>query len=265
MANEFTNEDYRDKLKGMTLFSSLLFRKAFDLNIPAAETLLRTIMENDKIRVARSKTEYTVTGLSSHSVQLDLLAKDEYGRFFNVEVQTESSGAPPQRARYYVGAVDTGHFEKNKDYHTLFDTYVIFITKKDVLGRGLPIYHIKRTIEETGESFNDGSYIIYVNGEMANDHTALGRLVHDFSCLESKDIYNETFKECVKRYKETEEGIKTMCKVMEELRNSGLKEGIEQGMELMDKLYSLGRTEDAKRAKTDPQYRAQLMKEFAIQ
>ena len=56
-----------------------------------------------------------------------------------------------------------------------------------------------------------------------------------------------------------------MCKVMEELRNSGLKEGIEQGMELMDKLYSLGRTEDAKRAKTDPQYRAQLMKEFAIQ
>ena len=100
---------------------------------------------------------------------------------------------------------------------------------------------------------------------MANDHTALGRLVHDFSCLESKDIYNETFKECVKRYKETEEGIKTMCKVMEELRNSGLKEGIEQGMELMDKLYSLGRTEDAKRAKTDPQYRAQLMKEFAIQ
>ena len=218
-------------------------------------------MENDKIKVARSKTEYTVTGLASHSVQLDLLAMDEHGKFFNVEVQTESSGATPQRARYYSGAVDTGHFDKNKDYHTLFDTYVIFITQKDVLGRGLPIYHIKRTIEETGESFNDGSYIIYVNGEMANDHTALGRLVHDFSCLESKDIYNKTFKDCVKRYKETEEGIQTMCKVMNDLRN----EGIEQGIELMDKLYSLGRTEDAKRAKTDPQYRAQLMKELAIQ
>ena len=52
-----------------------------------------------------------------------------------------------------------------------------------------------------------------------------------------------------------------MCKVMDDLRN----DGIEQGIELMDKLYSQGRTEDAKRAKTDSQYRAQLMKELAIQ
>ena len=91
-------------------------------------------------------------------------------------------------------------------------------------------------------SSSHGSYIIYVNGQLANDHTALGRLVHDFSCLQSKEIYNETLKKCVKRYKDTEEGIQTMCKVMEELRNSGLKEGMEQGMELIDKRYSLGRT-----------------------
>ena len=221
MANEFTNVDYREKIKKLTLFDAILFRKAFDLNIPAAETLLRTIMENDKIKVARCKTEYTVTGLASHSVQLDLLAMDEHGKFFNVEVQTESAGAPPQRARYYTGAVDTGHFPKGDDYHTLSDTYVIFITKEDVLGKGLPIYHVKRTIDETGDAFNDGSYIIYVNGELANDHTALGRLVHDFSCLHSKDIYDKTFKECVKKLKETEEGIQTMCTVMEELRKEG--------------------------------------------
>ena len=269
MANEFTNVNYLEKIKKLTLFDAILFRKAFDLNIPAAETLLRTIMENDKIKVARCKTEYTVTGLASHSVQLDLLAMDEHGKFFNVEVQTESAGAPPQRARYYTGAVDTGHFPKGEDYHTLFDTYVIFITKEDVLGKGLPIYHVKRIIDETGDAFNDGSYIIYVNGELANDHTALGRLVHDFSCLYSKDIYDETLKECVKRYKETEEGIQTMCSVIEELKNEGFqqgkKQGLDQGIALMAKLYSLGRNEDAKRVQTDPKYRAQLMKELAIQ
>lgn len=112
-------------------------------------------------------------------------------------------------------------------------------------------------------------HIIYVNGELANDHTPLGRLVHDFSCLHSKDIYNETFKECVKHFKETEEGIQTMCSVMEELRNEGIqqgqKQGLKQGIELMAKLYSLGREEDAKRVQADPKYRAQLMKEFAIQ
>ena len=77
--------------------------------------------------------------------------------------------------------------------------------------------------------------------------------------IKATSKFKKDYKTAIKR------GIKTMCKVMEELRNSGLKEGIEQGMELMDKHYSLGRTEDAKRAKTDPQYRAQLMKEFAIQ
>ena len=103
--------------------------------------------------------------------------------------------------------------------------------------------------------------------------TALGRLVHDFSCLHSKDIYDETFKECVKKLKETEEGIQTMCSVIEELKNEGFqqgvkqgqKQGLDQGIALMRKLYALGREEDAKRATTDEKYLAQLMKEFAIQ
>ena len=50
MANEFANVDYREKIKKLTLFDAILFRKAFDLNIPAAESLLRTILENDKIK-----------------------------------------------------------------------------------------------------------------------------------------------------------------------------------------------------------------------
>ena len=123
----------------------------------------------------------------------------------------------------------------------------------------------KRTIDETGDAFNDGSYIIYVNGAVANDNTALDRLVHDFSCLHSKDIYDETFKECVKKLKETEEGIQTMCTVMEELRNEDVQQGLDQAIALMRKLYALGREEDAKRATTDEKYLAQLMKEFAIQ
>ena len=56
-----------------------------------------------------------------------------------------------------------------------------------------------------------------------------------------------------------------MCTVMEELRNEGMQQGLDQGIELMAKLYSLGRNEDAKRVQTDLKYRFQLMKELAIQ
>ena len=72
-----------------------------------------------------------------------------------------------------------------------------------------------------------------------------------------------------------------MCSVIEELKNEGFqqgflqglqqgikqgqKQGLEQGIALMQKLYALGREEDAKRAATDEKYLAQLMKELAIQ
>lgn len=36
-------------------------------------------------------------------------------------------------------------------------------------GKGKSIYHINRVIEETGESFHDGSHIIYVNGTYRED------------------------------------------------------------------------------------------------
>ena len=49
-------------------------------------------------------------------------------------------------------------------FNVIHDSYVIFITENDCMGQGLPLYHIERTIQETGKLFKDGSHIIYVNG-----------------------------------------------------------------------------------------------------
>ena len=49
---------------------------------------------------------------------------------------------------------------------------------------GRPSYTIARTIEETGEPFGDGSWIVYVNREMADGGTALERLMHDMTCAD---------------------------------------------------------------------------------
>ena len=47
------------------------------------------------------------------------------------------------------------------------DSYVIFITENDVMGKNQAIYHIQRYVEtnEGKELFCDGSHIIYVNGK----------------------------------------------------------------------------------------------------
>ena len=100
----------------------------------------------------------------------------------------------------------------------LNETYIIFITENDIIKKGLPIYHIDRTIRETGELFGDASHIIYVNSQI-KDETALGKLMHDFSCVDAKDMNYKVLAERVRYFKEDKEGIDTMCKAMEDMRN----------------------------------------------
>ena len=100
----------------------------------------------------------------------------------------------------------------------LNESYVIFITENDVLKAGLPIYHVDRIVRETGELFNDESHIIYVNSQIKNE-TALGKLVHDFSCTDAKEMNYKILADRVRYFKEDEKGVATMSRVMEEMRN----------------------------------------------
>ena len=95
---------------------------------------------------------------------------------------------------------------------------MIFITEKDIPKLGLPLYHIERIIRETGEPVDDGAYTVYVNGSYTGDDP-LGDLVHDFRCTKSKDMNYPELADGLKHFKETEEGVNTMCQVFEELAN----------------------------------------------
>ena len=96
-----------------------------------------------------------------------------------------------------------------------FDCKRIF-TENDVLGKGLPMYHINRRIEEISENFNDGSHIIYVNGAYKNDEDPVGRLMHDFRCTSAVDMFYDELAKSVRFFKETEGGQSRMSKAMED-------------------------------------------------
>ena len=65
---------------------------------------------------------------------------------------------------------------------------------------------------------NDGSHIVYVNGSYQGED-AIGKLMHDFGCKESKDIYYPELAEGVKHFKE-EGGRKIMCEAVEKYAQS---------------------------------------------
>ena len=127
-----------------------------------------------------------------------------------------------KRARYNSSLIDANVTEPGEQYQNLNETYVVFITENDVLGENLPIYHVDRIIRETGKMFNDQSHIIYVNSQI-KDETALGKLMHDFTCTNAKDMYYEVLADRVHYFKEDEKGVAIMCKAMEDMRNEAAK------------------------------------------
>lgn len=102
---------------------------------------------------------------------------------------------------------------------------MVFITENDVLGENIPIYHVDRIVRETGKMFNDQSHIIYVNSQI-KDETALGKLMHDFTCTNAKDMYYEVLADRVHYFKEDEKGVAIMCKAMEDMRNEAAREAV---------------------------------------
>ena len=74
--------------------------------------------------------------------------RDDWAVKYNVEVQQDNEGASPERARYHSGLMDMNTRMEGQAFEELPESYVIFITHSDVLGYGLPIYHINRKIEE---------------------------------------------------------------------------------------------------------------------
>ena len=220
-------EDLR-RLKGFRLMGDDFLTKCFEGDPKYIQLVLRIVLEKSDLEVIDVRTQVFVENLLNRSVRLDVLATDSTGRKINVEIQRSDKGAGRRRARYNSSMMDAYLLEKGEDWDNLPETYVVFITEHDVLGKGKPLYHIGRYSFDTGERFDDGSHIIYVNGAY-RDETPIGRLMHDFSCTDPGNMYYHELAERVRFFKESKEGVSIMCKAMEDLREVSLREGREEG------------------------------------
>ena len=192
-------ERYREIIQRLTLMSDAFMRNVFK-KPECLEYILRIILQKKDLRVTEVVIQQDYKNLQGRSVILDCLAEDEDGRRYDVEVQQEKEGALPKRARYHCGLMDMNTLDMGADFEALPESYVIFITAGDPFGEHLPIYHIDRIIEETGNPFQDQSHIIYVNSDIRGD-TALGRLMHDFHCQRADEMYSQVLAERVRELK----------------------------------------------------------------
>lgn len=82
--------------------------------------------------------------VDGRNITVDILAKDEGGRFFICEVQRRNSGADPRCVRFHSSMLDVRALKESEEFKDIRDTYVIFITQNDYFKAGEPLYYVNR-------------------------------------------------------------------------------------------------------------------------
>ena len=220
---EVRYERYKGIIKNFTLMSDIFMRNVFKQR-ECREYVLQVIMEKQDLKVIEQIIQKDYKNLQGRSAIMDCVARDSEGKQFDVEIQQDNEGASPKRARYHSGLMDMNTLNPGQDFDELPESYVIFITRDDILGYGFPIYHIDRHIKEVDDSFQDEAHIIYVNSRKQED-TELGRLMHDLYCKNADEMHSPVLAKRVHELKDTQKGVELMCHEMEKIYSEGMESG----------------------------------------
>ena len=225
MRDNQLNAKYFEKIKQYCLMDDDFMSKCFEDNIECTQLVVNIVLNRKDLIIEKVHTQHKIKNLQGRSIILDIYATDNNGKKYNIEIQRSDKGAHAKRARYHSSLLDANITKPGDAYENLLETYVIFITEKDIFGYGKPIYHIKRKIQEVNEVFEDGTNIIYVNGEYRDD-SPLGLLMKDFACTNPEDIHYEQLATRVRYLKNSEKGVSTMGRVMDEFKKEIQEETI---------------------------------------
>ncbi len=226
---EQTHQQDLERLKSLRYMDDDFMTVCLADNFEGVELILRIILGRQDIKIKSVRTQETLKNLQGRSAILDVHAIDSTKKEFDVEIQGSDAGAGAKRARHNSSLLDAHILNPGDDTEDIPDSYVIFITEKDVMGKNQAIYHIQRYVETNKgkELFGDGSHIIYVNGKYrGNDE--IGKLMHDFSCTNPDDMNYETLAKKARYFKQDEKGVAAMCKIMEDMRNEAAREAAQK-------------------------------------
>ena len=227
-----TKKERDEYLRGLNPIDDLMFRKMAE-HREFCEEILRVILGDQKLVVTDNMQQFDLKNLQGRSVVLDAKCITGDGRYINIEVQKANDDNHLKRVRYNASVLTANVTETGKQFEFVPDICIIFISAFDLFKGNLPLYHVVKTVKETGQVIEDGLTEIYVNAAV-DDGSKLAKLMKVFT---KNDIYDEAdfpvTSEIKARFKKDEGGrIKmdaTLQKWMQESEEIGEKRGERRG------------------------------------
>ena len=152
------------------------------------------------------------------------------GTCCNVEMQKGSSEDDIRRVRFHASIITAQNTPKGTDFKDIPPDKVLYITDYDALKNGQTVTSVTRC-QKLGDDYkplDDGEEILFANTEVKDDteHTKLLQLF-----LRKDSFYDADYpalSEAMRHFKEDEEGVKTVCKIIEEYGTSEVRKAMEQ-------------------------------------
>lgn len=214
MNSEKNIQEKLDVIRAFTLMDDIFF-EAFAQDIPAVQEMLRIILKDPKLIILELTTQNAIPNLYGRAIRLDAVCKLEDERIVNIEIQNSDNDNHLNRVYFNSAQVIARESQKGIKFDELPHVIAIYIMKFDLFGLNQLIYHVDLTLREDGRKLDHVVDYIFINATKY-DGTQLAKLMR---CMQQKDINVPEFPEITRKFnqlKYDKEGVRIMCKIMEE-------------------------------------------------
>ena len=223
-----TRKEFEEYARGLNPIDDLMFSKMAESK-EFCEEILRVILDDDKLIVTENIPQCKVENLHGRSIIMDAKCITGDGRHINIEVQKADNDDHLRRVRYNGSVLTTNITETGTKFEFVPDVCVIFISAFDMFRSGLPLYHVKKIVVETGQIVEDGLTEIYANAAIDNG-SKFSKLMKVFT---ENDTYNTddfpVTSEIKARFKFDEGGAVKMDETLQRWKEEWISEGEARG------------------------------------
>lgn len=214
------------RVESLNVIDDALFQKMAE-DVGFCEELLSTIL-GQKVTILELYKQDSIKNLQGRSVIIDARCLLEDGTISIVEVQNANDDEHVLRVRYETSCVTANITDPGTKFKNVPNVISIFISKFDIFKRGKTVYHIDRTIRETGDINNNGLQEIYVNAKV-DDGTDIAKLMRIFKEHSTYD-FSKFPKTSARKHQflESEGGKEQMCEIVESYAQEVAREQAEK-------------------------------------
>ena len=219
-------QQYYDQIQALCPMDDVFFELLIQ-QPSVCEEMLRVLLDCPELTVLDVHAQHSIRKLLRRSFRLDALCQLPDKKLVNIEIQNGNNTDHFKRVRYNEACVTTQATDPGTDFKNIPTVYSLYVSDFDMFKQGKTIYHTRKSVIETDQTIDDGTFEIYANTVIDDGST----IAEYLQLLKETSINSPKFPRLtngVKYLKNEERGVEKMSGFLAELLEKELKKEIKK-------------------------------------